>query len=86
MPEISRFYGLRIMIFYDEHNPPHFHVEYNEFNAIIRIEDLAITKGTLPPKAAGLVIEWAMAHKDELMKDWDLAQKDQKPEKIEPLQ
>lgn len=85
MPEISRFYGIRVMMFFDEHNPPHFHVEYNEYNAVIRITDLAITEGKLPPKAAGLIIEWAIAHKDELMQDWELAQNDQQPQKIEPL-
>lgn len=47
MPEISRFYGIRVMMFFDEHNPPHFHVEYNEYNAVIRIADLAITEGKL---------------------------------------
>lgn len=85
MPEISRFYGIRVMMFYDEHNPPHFHVEYNEYNAVIRIADLAITEGKLPPKAAGLIVEWALEHKDELIKDWELTQSDQRPEKIEPL-
>jgi hypothetical protein len=85
MPEISRFYGIRVMMFYDEHNPPHFHVEYNEYNAVIRIADLAITEGKLPPKAAGLIVEWALEHKDELIRDWELTQNDQRPEKIEPL-
>ena len=50
MPEISRFYGIRVMMFYDKHNPPHFHVEYNEFNAVIRIEDMATMEGRLPLK------------------------------------
>ncbi|MBN2895645.1 MAG: DUF4160 domain-containing protein [Campylobacterales bacterium] len=85
MPEISRFYGIKILMFYDEHNPPHFHVEYNEHKAVIRIADLAITEGTLPPKAAALVVEWALAHQDELRADWDLAQSNQKPHKIAPL-
>ena len=85
MPEISRFYGIRVMMFYDEHNPPHFHVEYNEYNAVIRIADLAITEGKLPPKAAGLIVEWALEHKNELIRDWELTQNDQRPEKIEPL-
>jgi hypothetical protein len=85
MPEISRFYGIRVMMFYDEHNPPHFHVEYNEYNAVIRIADLEITEGKLPPKAAGLIVEWALEHKDELIRDWELTQNDQRPEKIEPL-
>ncbi|MDP2077307.1 MAG: DUF4160 domain-containing protein [Sulfuricurvum sp.] len=85
MPEISRFYGIRVMMFFDEHNPPHFHVQYNEYNAVIRIADLAITEGKLPPKAAGLIVEWALAHQDELIQDWELSQNDQQPHKIEPL-
>lgn len=59
MPTISMFYGIMIMMFFDEHNPPHFHAKYNEFKASIRIKDLAVLNGSLPPKALGLVIEWA---------------------------
>jgi hypothetical protein len=75
MPTISMFYGISIMMFYDEHNPPHFHAKYNEFKAAIRIVDLALMNGTLPPKALGLVVEWASVHKDELMQNWENSQK-----------
>ncbi len=85
MPEISRFYGIRISMYYDEHNPPHFHVQYNENNAVFRISDLGLMQGELPPKATALVVEWALNHKNELMENWNLAQNDQKPQKIEPL-
>ncbi len=74
MPTISMFYGISIMMFYDEHNPPHFHAKYNEFKASIRISDLAIMNGSLPPKAIGLVVEWASIHKDELLINWEYAQ------------
>ena len=57
MPEISRFYGIIIKMLFDDHNPPHIHVEYNEFKAIISIKDLYILKGDLSPKALGLVRE-----------------------------
>ncbi len=70
MPEISRFYGIIIYMYFKDHAPPHFHVKYNEFNAIISIEDFAITQGKLPAKAIGLVIEWATLHQEELMKNW----------------
>ena len=75
MPTISMFYGISIMMFYDEHNPPHFHAKYNEFKSSIRIADLAVMNGSLPPKALGLVVEWASLHQDELIKNWENAQK-----------
>ncbi len=85
MPEISRFYGIIIQMLFDDHNPPHFHVEYNEFKAIISIKDLYMMKGDLPPKALGLVMEWAKSHQDELIKEWDLARERKQLFKIEPL-
>ena len=85
MPEICRFFGIVIAVFYNEHNPPHFHARYGEHKAAIDIQTLRILEGTLPPRALGLVVEWASQHQDELMKDWDLAEKDLPPAKIEPL-
>ena len=67
MPEISRFYGIVIAMFYDEHNPPHFHARYGGYKAAIRIEDFTILEGMLPPRALGLVMEWVAMHKDELL-------------------
>jgi len=85
MPEIARFYGIIISIFYDEHNPPHFHGRYGEYKISINIATLQILEGFLPPRALGLVMEWASLHKDGLLKDWDLAAKGIAPEKIDPL-
>ncbi len=85
MPEISRFYGIVIRMFYEEHNPPHFHAQYGEYNAVIRINDYALVEGYLPPKALGMVTEWANIHKDELLRNWDLAQDNSELIKIEPL-
>ena len=62
MPEISRFYGIIIKMFFADHNPPHFHVLYNDFNAIIEIETLSIIEGKLPPRALGMTMEWASIH------------------------
>ena len=56
MPEISRFYGIIIYMFYEDHAPPHFHVKYNEHEAVISLEDFAVTQGKLPAKAIGLVM------------------------------
>lgn len=85
MPEISRFFGIIIAMFYSDHNPPHFHARYGSSSAIIRIEDFAVLDGHLPPRALGLVIEWAETHRDELLKDWKLAAENKPLFPIEPL-
>ena len=85
MPEISRFFGIVIAVFHNEHNPPHFHARYGEFKAAIDIQTLRILEGALPPRALGLVVEWAAQHQDELMRDWELASLEQPPLAIEPL-
>ncbi len=85
MPEISRFYGIIIKMLFDDHDPPHFHVIYNEFNAVISIKDLRMLKGDLPPKAFGLVMEWGKLHQKELMEDWNLAKTKKNIFTIDPL-
>jgi hypothetical protein len=85
MPEISRFYGIIIAMFYSEHNPPHFHVRYGSDKALIEIRNLRVLEGWLPPRALGLVVEWASQHQNELMQNWELARAEQQPKKIEPL-
>ncbi|PIP69314.1 MAG: transcriptional regulator [Nitrospirae bacterium CG22_combo_CG10-13_8_21_14_all_44_11] len=85
MPEISRFFGIVIFIYFREHNPPHFHAVYGETEALIEIKTLGVLTGSLPPRALGLVTEWATMHQDELMKAWEQASSYQIPRKIEPL-
>jgi len=85
MPEISRFFGIIIAMFYDDHNPPHFHARYGGHKASIRIDDFAVLEGYLPPRALGLVMEWADIHKKELTADWGLAKENKSPAPIEPL-
>lgn len=85
MPEISRFYGIKIYIFYNDHAPPHFHVIYGEHKALIDINALSIISGTLPPRALGMVIEWASTHQKELLEDWKKAENNEKLSKIDPL-
>jgi hypothetical protein len=85
MPEISRFYGIIIAMFFDDHNPPHFHARYAGKKVAIEIESLRILEGNIPPRALGLVIEWAAQHRDELFANWKLAKSNQSPHKIEPL-
>ena len=70
MPVISSFYGILIKMYFGDHSPPHFHAQYAEFVAQISINDFAIIEDYLPPKALGLVVEWASIHKNELIKNW----------------
>ncbi len=85
MPQISRFFGIIISMFYKDHNPPHFHAEYGDDEVLIKIEDLSIYRGHLPARALGLVIEWASEHQQELMVNWENARQEQLLNKIEPL-
>ena len=71
MPEISRFLGIIIFMHFREHNPPHFHVEYNEFEASLTINPVALMDGKLPSRVLSLVIEWASEHQTELVENWD---------------
>ena len=86
MPEICRFYGIIIAMFYDEHNPPHFHARYGDYKVSIDIRSLSVLEGKFPPRALGLVIEWASLHQEELMKDWYLAEQKRALNKINPLE
>ena len=63
MPEISRFLGIIVKMFFQDHNPPHFHITYEKYEASISIIDFTIIKGNLPPRIHLLVIEWAVLHK-----------------------
>jgi len=85
MPELSRFLGISILMYFDDHNPPHFHVKYNEYRALISILELKVIEGLLPARILGLVIEWAELHKDELIKNWDMVKNTGNFIKIDPL-
>lgn len=85
MPEVSRFLGIVIAIYWQEHGVPHFHAKYGGQRASFSIEDLRLLEGSLPPRVTALVLEWAFLYRDELMEDWKLAL-DKKPlQPIEPL-
>ncbi|MGP1489331.1 MAG: DUF4160 domain-containing protein [Peptoanaerobacter stomatis] len=82
MPEITRFYGILIKIFFvREHNPPHFHAIYGEYNGTFDITTLEMLEGDLPIKAQKLVVEWASQYQDKLMNMWNT----KKLEKLPPL-
>ena len=86
MPEISRFFGIVVQMYYSDHDPPHFHVRYSGQKALIAIETLALLRGHLSPRALGLVTEWAALHRTELMEDWNLARAEAQLKPIAPLE
>lgn len=86
MPEICRFYGLIVAMFYNDHTPPHFHVRYGDAKAIIAIETLELLDGSLPPRALALTLEWAAGRRSELRRDWKLARDRAPLEPIAPLE
>jgi phosphomannomutase len=85
MPEISRFFGIIISMYFDEHNPPHFHARYGKDYVAVEIATLRVIEGEFPPRALGLVIEWAAQHRDELVRNWNDARNEQPLSKISPL-
>ncbi len=85
MPEISRFLGIVVYMYFNEHNPPHFHAEYGEHRAQINIQTFALIEGYLPPKVLGLVIEWAELNQETLLENWNSIQKTGEFKKINPL-
>lgn len=85
MPLICRFYGIRIYMYYDEHNPPHFHAVYNKFQAQIEISSGRVMRGKLPGRALKFIREWKSLHQKELLENWNRAQQAEKPQRIQPL-
>ena len=85
MPQISYFLGVIIRMFYRDHNPPHFHAIYADFEGIIDIEKNELIGGELPPRVLGIVIEWTALHQSELMGNWERARQQEPLLDIEPL-
>jgi len=85
LPELSRFYGIVIRMFYRDHQPPHFHAVYGDYGAVIDISTLAVIEGHLPARAIGMVVEWGSLHQNELLDRWRSARRFEPLNKIEPL-
>ena len=86
MPEISRFFGIAVAMFYAEHGVPHFHAVYGEQKVSIGIEDRVVLEGTLPPRALRLALEWCRLHEAELLANWHRARRGERLERIAPLE
>ena len=76
MPEISLFCGIRITMFYSDHNPPYFHAEYADLRALVDIQEGCVIRGALPARQLKLILAWCELHRDELMQNWELCNED----------
>ncbi|MDZ7686949.1 MAG: DUF4160 domain-containing protein [Gammaproteobacteria bacterium] len=86
MPEISRFLGIVIAMYYNDHAPPHFHARYGDYEIRVAIETGEILSGSFPARAQRMVLEWLDLHRAELVEDWHLAEERKPLFKIEPLE
>lgn len=86
MPEISRFMGVVIAMYYNDHAPPHFHARHGEHEVRVLIETGGIMSGWIPQSARKHVLEWLDLHRSELMEDWRLAEERKPLRKIKPLE
>lgn len=84
MPEISRFFDIIVQMYYEDQEPPHFHVRYSGQKALVAIETLALLRGYLSPRVLGLVTEWL--HRAELMENWIRARAEVQLKPIAPLE
>ena len=85
MPEISRFYGLVIRMYYNDHNPPHFHAAYGGAEALVGIDPVQLIESDLPNRAATMAMEWATLHQAELRENWQRMRTSQAPVPVTPL-
>ena len=85
MPVISRFLGIIIAMYWNDHAPPHFHARYGEYEITVEIQTGSVS-GTFPKRALKHVIEWYELHKNELMDDWELCRQSNNPKPIAPLE
>ncbi|MDD4346468.1 MAG: DUF4160 domain-containing protein [Desulfitobacteriaceae bacterium] len=85
MPIISEFYGIKIMMFWNDHYPPHFHAEYGENKILVDIESATVLKGIFPSKQLKLVLAWCEIHKHELMTNWENGKGNNQFIRINPL-
>jgi hypothetical protein len=85
MPVISRFLGIIISMYWDDHLPPHFHAKYGEYEITVNIET-GVIEGKFPKRALRLVLEWYESHKVVLIENWELCRNKEMPKQIEPLE
>ncbi|MDP2832309.1 MAG: DUF4160 domain-containing protein [Pseudomonadota bacterium] len=85
MPELSRFLGIVITMFWNDHAPPHFHAKYGKYEISVNILS-GVVEGVFPRRALRHVIDWYELHQAELLADWNLCSASKIPNPIEPLE
>lgn len=85
MPTISRFYGIIIRMFYNDHSPSHFHAVYGEYELIVGISPITILEGTAPNRVRSMVLEWTALHQQDLLDNWKRCRDGEVPLTVEPL-
>ena len=85
MPEISKFYNIRVTMYYNDHQPPHFHAFYGGEEVVISIDTLDVITGSIQSKQLKMLLGWAAFHQEELKENWELARKQQELFPIDPL-
>jgi hypothetical protein len=86
MPEISRFFGIVIVMYYQEHGEPHFHAKYSGQTGVFSLLDLRMMEGWLPKRVVSMVLEWAFEHRQELLDNWERVRTGRPIQKIRPLE
>ncbi len=85
MPEISRFFGIVIRMYFDDHAPPHFHAGYGGRDAEVGIRPIQVLHTDLPPRALSMVLEWAVSHQTALLENWERLRRGRAARKVPPL-
>ena len=83
MPEVSRFHGIIIRMYYDDRHQPHFHAYYGEYAALYSIDPPALYEGAMPRRQQNIILGWAEVHQDELLENWERARLGDLPLKVE---
>jgi hypothetical protein len=86
MPEICRFFGIVVAMYYEDHTPPHFHARYAGHRARFALGPVRLLSGSLSPRVMGLIMEWAVMHEIEILEDWELARRGKSLKPIQPLE
>lgn len=86
MPIIATFLGIIVRVYHDDHNPPHVHVQYGEYEAIVEISSGRLLCGRLPVRVKRLLTEWLRVRREDIMKAWQLARQNRVPPRVRPLE
>jgi hypothetical protein len=85
MVRVSSFYGIDIQMHFDEHNPPHFHARYAEYEIEVTIQPIDVLVGDAPARVISMVLEWAALNQNELMDNWNQQRLNLPPRRLPPL-